>query len=569
MIEVLRIENLGVIKAAEVELSPGLTVVTGETGAGKTMFVTALDLLLGARSGSHVVRAGEDKAVVEGIFDIENQPAVGERVEDAGGEAEGELIVTRTIPASGRARATAGGRTVPAGLLSDIGQELVSMHGQSEQMTLRSRTRQRELLDSYGGDELAKVRDAYSAAYAKWTSLKEKHAELTATATERAQRIEFLENALEKIEEVRPLEGEDAELTALANRLASAHELKTAVAAAQAALTGADWDDAANAVDQVNAAAAQLNQAAAADETLTEHATALTDLGLQLSDRAARLSEYLSGFDELGERSLEDIEQRRADLGSLSAYGEDTSAVLVFETQAGEELLRLREAGESLATMGAQVEAAEADMLEKGAQLTEQRKKSAHGFSQDVGAELAALSMPKASITFDIEEAEPAAHGCDSVSLLFAAHSSTVPGEIGKLASGGELSRVMLAIEVVMARSVTFPTFVFDEIDAGVGGRAAIEIGRRLAQLAQHSQVIVVTHLAQVAAWADNHVTVAKDDAGEGVVSGVTVLSRDEREHELARMLSGLAESDSAREHADELLAIAAQEKSSFSGVKE
>ena len=218
--------------------------------------------------------------------------------------------------------------------------------------------------------------------------------------------------------------------------------------------------------------------------------------------------------------------------------------------------------------MDAQVEAAEADMLEKGAQLTEQRKKSADGFSQAVGAELAALSMPKASITFDIEEAEPAAHGCDSVSLLFAAHSSTVPGEIGKLASGGELSRVMLAIEVVMARSVAFPTFVFDEVDAGVGGRAAIEIGRRLAPLAQHSQVIVVTHLAQVAAWADNHVTVAKDDAGEGVVSGVTVLSRDEREHELARMLSGLAESDSAREHADELLAIAAQEKSSF-GVQE
>ncbi|OFS26795.1 DNA repair protein RecN [Brevibacterium sp. HMSC07C04] len=569
MIEVLRIENLGVIKTAEVELSPGLTVVTGETGAGKTMFVTALDLLLGARSGSHVVRAGEDRAVVEGIFDITGQPDVAERVEDAGGEAEGELIVTRTIPASGRARATAGGRTVPAGLLSDVGRELVSMHGQSEQMTLRSRTRQRELLDSFGGQKLARARQDYAAAYATWTSLKEEHAELTDSATEREQRIEFLETALEKIEEVRPLEGEDVELTALANRLASAHELKTAVASAQACLTGADWDDTANAVDQVNAAAAHLSQAAASDGTLTEHASALTDLGLQLSDRAARLSEYLAGFDELGDRSLEDIEQRRADLGSLSAYGEDTSAVLAFETEAGAELLRLREAGESLATMDAQVEAARTDMLDKGTRLTEQREKAAEEFSQAVGAELAALSMPKASITFAIEEAEPAVHGCDSVSLLFAAHSSTVPGEIGKLASGGELSRVMLAIEVVMARSITFPTFVFDEVDAGVGGRAAIEIGRRLAQLARHSQVIVVTHLAQVAAWADNHVTVSKDDAGEGVVSGVSVLSREEREHELARMLSGLAESDSAREHADELLAIAAQEKSSFDSVKE
>lgn len=564
MIESLTIENLGVIARSDIEVGPGLTVVTGETGAGKTMFVTALDLLTGSRAESHMVRAGAERAVVEGVFSLDGAPQVAERVADAGGDAEDDVIVSRVLPASGRARATAGGRTVPLGVLSDIGAQLVSMHGQSEQLTLRRAGRQRELLDRFGGDAVATALTAYRRDYDTCQALERENAELQAGAAERAARISFLETALETIEDVRPVSGEDARLQALSTRLSAAEELTGAVGRAHDALIGSEWDEAPNAVELVNTAAADVGRAADRDETLREEAESITGLGLQLADAAERLSGYIAGFDELSEVSVEETEARRAALGSLSAYGEDVAAVLEFEERAGTELLELRQSDESLAGIDARLDAAREALSASGAALREARQTAAAEFATQVGAELAALSMPKAGIVFAIDEAEPHAQGADTVRMLFSAHSATQPGDIGKLASGGELSRVMLAIEVVMARTAAFPTFVFDEVDAGVGGRAATEIGRRLAMLAQHSQVIVVTHLAQVAAWADQHITVVKDDGGAGVVSGVSVLDRPQREAELARMLGGMSESGSARAHAVELMETAESAKTGF-----
>ncbi|MYM19597.1 DNA repair protein RecN [Brevibacterium sp. 5221] len=561
MIESLTIENLGVIASSHIDLGPGLTVVTGETGAGKTMFVTALDLLTGSRAEAHMVRAGAERAVVEGVFSLGGAPGVAERVGEAGGEADDEVIVARVLPAAGRARATAGGRTVPVGVLSDIGAELVSMHGQSEQLTLRRAARQRELLDRFGGPQLAAALADYRADFAAWTRLEKENEELRAGAQERAARIAFLETALEAIEAVRPVAGEDERLQALSARLSAAEELTAAVGRAHDGLVGSDWDEAPNAVDLINAAAAEVGRAAERDASLAEEAEAITGLGLQLADAAERLGGYLQGFEELSEVSVEDTESRRAALGSLSAYGADVGAVLAFEERAGAELLALRASDESLTDMDERLTAARAAVEASGEVLRAARGGAAEDFSAQVAAELAALSMPKAGVVFEIEPAAPHALGADTVRMLFSAHSATQPGDIGKLASGGELSRVMLAIEVVMARTEAFPTFVFDEVDAGVGGRAAGEIGRRLALLAERSQVIVVTHLAQVAAWADHHITVVKDDGGAGVVSGVRVLGEEEREAELARMLGGMSESGSARAHAQELMATAAQAK--------
>lgn len=565
MISSIGIENLGVITSAHIDLGTGLTAVTGETGAGKTMFITALDLLTGARADSSAVRRDADRATVEGVFAL---PAGGsqaaERIEEAGGDADGEAVLTRMLPREGRARATAGGRTVPLGVLKDVGADLVSMHGQSEQLTLRGQAQQRALLDALAGEAGRSARDAYTSAFDAHRALTAEHARLEETRSERAARMHFLRTALEAIDEVRPVPGEDAELTALAARLGAAEELQQSVGRAHDLLLGSEWDDAQSATALIAQAAESLGRAGAVDESLSGAMEALDDVAVRLADTGADLSSYLAGFGDDEGQSLEQTEERRALLGSLSAYGEDLDAVLAFEEQAGAELLDLENSEASLGDMDARLEEAARSLTEAGEALRAVRRRTAEDFCAQVGEELAALAMPHASLEFAVEEATPAAHGADDVRLLFRSHTAADPTDIGRSASGGELSRVMLAIEVVRARTETFPTFVFDEVDAGVGGAAAVEIGRRLARLATSSQVIVVTHLPQVAAWADHHLVVRKTDEDTGAVSGVRELAGEERTQELARMLAGMSDSASARAHAEELVRDADASKTGF-----
>lgn len=566
MIESLSIQSLGVIADASLDLRPGLTVVTGETGAGKTMFVSALNLLTGARAESHMVRAGSDRAVVEGIFSATGHPEVISRVEDAGGAADGaEVVLTRTVPASGRARATAGGRTVPAAVLADVGEHLVSMHGQTEQLTLRHASKQRELLDTYGAQPVVQALERYRRAYKEFTDLTARAQDLTASQAQRDARIAFIETALTRIDEVRPTAGEDVELKALALKLEAADDLKRTVESAYNLLVSDSVSELPTAATLLNEAAQLVGRASASDPELAEHHAALTSAALAVSEAASDLSSYVSGFAELDEVSLEDINERRAALASLEAYGPDVAAVLEFERNAGAELLDLEAHREALAGIDDAVAAAQEKLDAAATDLTAARQSAAEDFARAVQAELAALAMPNARVLFNIDPAEPGPHGADVIRMLFSAHRGSEPGEIGKLASGGELSRIMLAIEVVKADRFAFPTFVFDEVDAGVGGAAATEIGRRLAMLARKSQVIVVTHLAQVAAWADTHVVIRKDDSAHaGAVSGVSELADNQREAELARMLGGVSESDFARAHAGELMDYATGQKERF-----
>lgn len=568
MIESLSIESLGVIERAHVDVGAGFTVVTGETGAGKTMFVSALNLLTGARAETHMVRAGATRAVVEGIFSLDGVDQVAARVEDAGGSIENaEVVVTRTVPSTGRARATAGGRTVPAAVLTDIGEHLVSMHGQTEQLTLKSPTKQRELLDSFGGPPVAKASATYRQAFNEWRHLCERAEHLHASATERAHRIEYLETALARIDEVRPGPGEDEQLRALALKLEAADDVKHAVQTACDMLITDDYTDVPTVTDLLNQATELIRKAAHHDPELDTHIGAVQGMVSQTSELAGNLSTYLAGYADLDDMSLEDTNNRRAALAGLGDYGETVDEVLEFERAAGAELIGLTKDSGELDGIDAAVEEAEARMREAAGVLTRAREVAAEEFARAVTVELTALAMPKATVGFVIQPAEPSPTGVDSIRMVFAAHAGSQAGDIGKLASGGELSRVMLAIEVVKAHQTTFPTFVFDEVDAGVGGRAATEIGRRLARLAVSSQVIVVTHLAQVAAWADTHVVIQKDDSGESsAVSGVEVVTGQDRVAELARMLGGVSDSDSARAHANELISTATSEKQSFPG---
>ncbi|TSI13670.1 DNA repair protein RecN [Brevibacterium aurantiacum] len=560
MISELRISRLGVIAEAEVELSTGFTVVTGETGAGKTMFVSALSLLMGRKVGSGVVRKGAEKAEVEGIFSAVTD-SVRSRIEEAGGSAEDEAIISRTVAQKGRARATAGGRTVPISVLTEISDELITLHGQSEQLRLKGPAQQRQLLDAAGGPELEAVASRYRAAFENWRETQTRVARIKDSTAARRERILWLGGCLEAIDKVRPVPGEDEALTAQAAKLGAAVEITQAVGSAHDLLLGSELDDAGAAVDHVHQAISALTDVESADPELARIKAALNDAVLRLSDSAAELSSYLTGFDELGETSLEETEARRAELGSLSAYGQDVAEVLDFETRSAQELAELEADDRDLGQLDAELDEARSAMEAAGSALTEIRTATAASFSQAVSAELAALSMPKAQVTFELTEREPTAHGCDDVRLTFAPHDSSAGDDIGKVASGGELSRVMLAIEVVRAAGEAIPTYVFDEVDAGVGGKAAIEIGRRLAKLAENAQVIVVTHLPQVAAWADTHVTIVKDDDAETVKSGVRELSEDERVIELSRMLAGMEDSSSAKAHAAELLDSARQVK--------
>lgn len=567
MISELRISHLGVIAEAAVELDTGFTVVTGETGAGKTMFVSALSLLMGRKVGSGVVRKGAEKAEVEGIFTDVAEP-VRERIEEAGGSADDEAIISRTVALKGRARATAGGRTVPISVLTDISSDLITLHGQSEQLRLKGAAQQRHLLDAAGGTALAEVADRYRAAFENWRETEARVSRIKDSTAARRERILWLRGCLETIDKVRPEPGEDETLAAQSAKLGAAAEITRAVGAAHDLLLGSEIDDAGAAVDLVHQAISTIADVEGSDRELVAIREALGDAVLRLSDSAAELSSYLSGFDELGETSLEETEARRAELGTLAPYGQDVAEVLDFETRSAAELAELEAEDRDLDGLDAELDSARETMEAAASALTEIRKATADEFSAAVSEELTALSMPKATVAFEISEREPTTHGADEVRLTFAAHESSIPDDIAKIASGGELSRVMLAIEVVRAASESIPTYVFDEVDAGVGGKAAVEIGRRLAKLAQGAQVIVVTHLPQVAAWADTHVTIVKDDDAETVRSGVQELTDEERVVELSRMLAGMDDSASAKAHAAELLDNARQVKEAGVGSR-
>ena len=565
MISELRISHLGVIAEAAVELDTGFTVVTGETGAGKTMFVSALSLLMGRKVGSGVVRKGAEKAEVEGIFTGVAEP-VRERIEEAGGSADDEAIISRTVALKGRARATAGGRTVPISVLTDISSDLITLHGQSEQLRLKGAAQQRHLLDAAGGPALTEVADRYRAAFENWRETEARVTRIKDSTAARRERILWLRGCLEAIDKVRPEPGEDETLAAQSAKLGAAAEITRAVGAAHDLLLGSEIDDAGAAVDLVHQAISTIADVENSDRELVTIREALGDAVLRLSDSAAELSNYLSGFDELGETSLEETEARRAELGTLAPYGQDVAEVLDFETRSAAELAELEAEDRDLDGLDAELIEARETMEQAASALTEIRRATADEFSAAVSEELAALSMPKASVAFEISDREPTTHGADEVRLTFAAHESSLPDDIAKIASGGELSRVMLAIEVVRAASESIPTYVFDEVDAGVGGKAAVEIGRRLAKLARNAQVIVVTHLPQVAAWADTHVTIVKDDDAETVRSGVQELSDEDRVIELSRMLAGMDDSASAKAHAAELLDNARQVKDAVIG---
>ncbi len=569
VLEEMRIQGLGVIDDAVLELGPGLTVVTGETGAGKTMVVQGLSLLFGGRSDAGRVRPGAAKALVEGRLALPaDHPAV-IRALDAGGELDDDtLLLSRTVGADGRSRAHVGGRSVPVAVLGELGEHLLAVHGQSDQQRLLQPVRQRQALDRYAGPEVLDRRDRFAGLWARWRDVRATLRQLETEATERSREADLLRLGLAEVEAAAPQPGESQTLATEIERLANADDLRTAATVAQQALTGDESAaEAGDALQLLTEARRSLEAVAHHDPLLGELAGRAKEAALLAADLAQELASYAAGVDADPAR-LSTAQDRLGTLTTLvRRHGaDDVDGVLAWSRQASDRLLELDGTGDSVQALQAEDARLAAELIALAAELTAARTTAALRFGTAVTAELVELAMPHAVVTAAVSQRDgdpllaAGPDGVDDVELLLVPHPGAPARPLHKGASGGELSRVMLAVEVVFAGSDATPVMVFDEVDAGVGGKAAVEVGKRLARLARDHQVVVVTHLPQVAAFADQHLQVVKADDGTVTRSGIVALDEAGRVAELSRMMAGL-DSGLARGHAEELLAAAAQAK--------
>lgn len=568
MLTEISIRNLGVIEHTQVELSPGLTVLTGETGAGKTMVVTGLRLLAGGRADASRVRSSAQKAEVEGIFNTDLMPEtvqshLAQLVDDSGGQADepGEYITARTVSANGRSRAYLGGRSVPAATLSDFSEQLLTIHGQNDQLRLLGADQQREVLDNYV-PAIAPLLTEYKEVYARWKRLAKDFKKRTESTRELAREVDQLTLAINEIAQIDPQADEDEELASAIRRMQDADALREAAATA---LTAIDGSESMGQYSEDEPASLLIGRAS--DALTSSEDSALKDLGSELTEISSRLGSITSELGSyLADLSVDPAEldhmlSRQQDLRILiRKYGASINDVLNYKEEAEKRLSSIDTSSESIEELKKQLVAAEADLKKAAIALSKARRQAAKSLGDAVTDELRNLAMPKARIEVAVSGADPGPFGIDVVELRLAPNEGSPAKPLASAASGGELSRVMLALEVIASGNISGATFVFDEVDAGVGGRAAVEIGRRLARLAVDNQVLVVTHLPQVAAYADTHIHVAKDVGDVTVTSGVSTLSDDQRVEELARMLAGLDDTETGRAHATELLQRARRE---------
>lgn len=560
MLSELRIQGLGVIDDAVLDLHPGLNVVTGETGAGKTMVVTGLGLLLGARADAGLVRSGAGSAVVEGLVDVASDHPAAQRAAEAGADVTDGLVLVRSVSAEGRSRAHVGGRSAPVGVLAEIGEHLVAVHGQADQWRLRQSDQHRAVLDQFGGGPLQKALQAYTEVYDAHQAASAELADLREQARDRAREIEVLQHGLEQLEQVDPQSGEDVDLRVEDERLGHAEGLRGAASLAHDHLAGTEEyaaEPAPSALERIASARQALAGEVDHDPALRELDRRLADLGYLAADLAADLSSYLTDV-EVDPARMAWVQQRRADLTALTRkYGETIDDVLAWGKASAQRLDSLLGSDSRIEALEPEVARLDAERTGAAQALGKARRAAAKRLASAVTGELAHLAMGQATVDVAVTSRAPglARHGGDDVEILLAANPGSPARTVAKAASGGELSRVMLALEVVTgaAGGSDVPTFVFDEVDAGVGGAAALDVGARLAALARHAQVVVVTHLPQVAAYADRHLVVRKASDGHITSSGVHALDGEERLRELARMMAGV-DTGTALDHARELV---------------
>ena len=565
-LEEISIRNLGIIDTSSLELSKGLNVLTGETGAGKTMILTALSLLLGAKSDSSLVRHGSERLLTSATFSI--PASLSAQIEDLGGLVEdGSLILTRSVSSDGKSKATASGATVNASTLGEITEPLIAIHGQSANTQIVKSVRQRELLDLFAGSDLQLTLSNYVETFNTYNEMKAKLKALVSNASARDSQIADLELLAKQWSTLKPTRNEFAAVDDEIRKLASVEDLRIAASGASSAI----GEEEAGVITILGQARKFLEAAKGKDQALDEIATNLAESFFLVDDAHAALVSYLASL-EADPSRLDFLQERKAALITfVKKWGgagnvDDEMAEIALRVKSAKEMIADLHGGQDrIAELESEIKTVKAKLLTAARKVSAARVIAAAKLSDGVSAEIAGLSMPHTRFYSDVispdyegslKESDFTITGCDEILMSIQAHKDGPKVALGKGASGGEMSRIMLALEVVIAASAPVGTYIFDEVDAGVGGKAAIEVGRRLHALSQHAQVIVVTHLPQVAAWADRHFVVAKDSDGQIVQSGVSQLDEKARVTEIARMLAGLDESVSAQEHAAELLAM-------------
>ena len=558
-LEEITIRSIGVIDSSTLEISKGLTVLSGETGAGKTMILTALNLILGGKADSSLVRKGAERLVASGKFSIPKAQEI--LFEDALIE-DGELIVVRTVAADGKSKATTNGVSATASTLASFGENLVEVHGQAANHTITKSSRQRELLDRFAVIDL----DRYQLALANYHDMKDRIAALKKSIAAKDKELAELKEFAQEFSALNPASGEFVEIDSEIARLSSVEELRAATQLASAAIE----DEEAGSLTSLGTARRCLESARSKDRLLEEIFQQLSESFYLLADAQSALNSYISRL-EADPARLDYLQQRKSQLNALvkkfgGAKGIDEEiALLAMRFKNSSDAIADLEGGDArLLELEKELVAIKKTLLSEAKKVSDARTDAAVKLSTLVTREIQQLSMPHATFVTSVESADYSApkesdftsQGCDEISMFIQGHKDAPLVPLAKGASGGEMSRVMLALEVVIAATHPIGTYVFDEVDAGVGGKAAIEVGRRLHQLAQHAQVIVVTHLPQVAAWADSHFVVTKNNDGTVSQSDVRQVTGEDRIEEVARMLAGLENSASAREHATELLSL-------------
>ena len=558
-LEEISIRSLGVIESSNIEFKPGLTVLTGETGAGKTMVLTALGLVLGSKSDSDLVRAGQERAIVTGKFAVPKDLAT--QIIDAGGEIEEEsVVISRTVSTAGKSRVLVGGVVSSAAAVSSFASSLVEIHAQSSSSKLTKPGVARELLDRFAGIDLT----TYQQTFDQYQQMLRRINELKEQLSQADRQIAELSELADEFAKLNPKSGELVEIENEIAKLGSVEVLNQAVSTALNLFENEDL----SAVNMLQQIRKSLDQVTGKDKQLDAITERYTESLLNLQDISSDLSSYLSQL-EADPNRFEKLQDRKASLNSLlKRYGKGSDKEAAFEQllidgkSAKERIADLSGGDQRVAELQKASDSLFKQLQEQGLALSKLRKVNGEKLSSQVTDEVRSLSMPNASFVIeqtvgDVKNTKSFTSNCiDEISILFSAHSGGTPLALNKVASGGELSRVMLALEVVIAEAEPIGTYIFDEVDAGVGGKAAIEVGRRLSKLSKSAQVIVITHLAQVAAWADNHLVVKKSENGLVTQSDVMEVRATERKIEIARMLSGQEDSQTAQEHAGELLAI-------------
>jgi DNA repair protein RecN (Recombination protein N) len=558
-LEEISIRSLGVIESSNIEFKDGLTVITGETGAGKTMVLTALGLVLGNKSDSDLVRNGQERAIVTGKFSVPEELSA--QIIEAGGDVEdGSVVISRTVSAAGKSRVLVGGVLSSTAAVTSFAQSLVEIHAQSSSSKLTKPGVARELLDRFANINLSSYQDTFT----EYQQIKRRISELKEQLSQADRQIAELSQLAEDFAKLNPKSGELQEIDNEIAKFGSVESLNQAVSGALNLFENEDI----SAVNMLQQIRKTLDQVNGKDKQLDQIADRYTESLLNMQDVASDLNSYLSQL-EADPIRFEKLQERKASLNSLlKRYGKGSDKEAAFElllkdgANARQRMADLSGGDQRIAELESEAEKIFRQLQDQANAISRERKTAAAKLSAQVTDEVRVLAMPNASFVIDQMVADSKNHdsytttGIDEIAILFSAHAGGAALALNKVASGGELSRVMLALEVVIAEAEPIGTYIFDEVDAGVGGKAAVEVGRRLAKLSKSAQVIVITHLAQVAAWADNHLVVKKSENGLVTQSDVTEVSATTRKIEIARMLSGQEDSQTAQEHAGELLAI-------------